>query len=89
MDRLLLPRRQGRYELDVVVLQYTQAERAQSVLGGQCGPVHERHGHALLRRPDLSDRRVQPDLPLGQELGGLGLDERLESALVDGEEVLS
>ena len=52
VNSLLFPCWQRWYESDVIVLQDSEAERAQRVVRGQRGAVRKYHGHSFLRRED-------------------------------------
>ncbi len=89
MDGLLLPGRQRRDEPHVVVLKNTQAECAQRVVCRYLRTIRQRNDHALLRCLHRPHSRIEADMLLRQELRRLGLDERLEAALVDRKQILS
>lgn len=55
VDRLLLPRRERRGELHIVVLQHAEAERTEGVICVERSAVGEIYPHSALRRRNTTD----------------------------------
>lgn len=82
VDRLLLPCRERRRELHVVVLQHAKAERTEGVIRTERSAVGEINLHSTLRRRNNPNGRVQPELTWVEELLRFRLYECLEAAFV-------
>ena len=83
----MLPRRQRRLKHDVVVLQNAKAKGRDGIVGADPRAVGQRHDDAVVRVRDGPHGRVQEGLCGREEGVRFGLDEVLEAALVDGEQV--
>lgn len=90
VDRRLLPVGQFWREIDGVLLQHTDRERAQCVGGVYAGSVRVVHRHSVVRVLDVCDLSVetQTGVILLKEGGSFAFDDGAVSALVNDEVIL-
>ena len=88
LNSFRLPRRQFRLPRHIIILEHAETEGHQSVICVQRRSVNESDGDTLARVSDLLDNRIERNLVRSEELFCFFLDERLETALVDGKLVV-
>jgi len=88
LNSFRLPRWQLGLPRHIVILKHAQTKGYQSVIGFQYRSINKRNGDTLASVRDRLNDGIERHLVRGEELGCFFLNERLETALVDGKLVV-